>query len=165
MLGAELGAASGPTGALGPSVGLFVENEPGLVALPFASARLTAFAARVDDSDAGFVFTTAAGRLSACPIGFGTPELHVNPCLGIELGASVAEVSSSYGRTDTGVWSAASGAAHISWGVSSSFQLGLSAGAYLPLVRYTFSSEAGSELDRADPIGFLGAVAAAASLP
>ena len=165
LLGAELGATSGPTGALGPWLGLFVESEPKLRALPSAGARLTAFVSRVDDSAAGFAFTTAAGRLDGCPIDFGGPKLHVRPCLGLELGVSFAEGSLRDGRADTGVWAAASGAGRVSWAVTPSFVLGVSAGAYLPLVRYTFSSEAGNELDRADPVGFFGAAGAAARLP
>jgi hypothetical protein len=162
LVGGRAGAVTGPTGALGPALGLFVEHQPGIRGLPGASGRLAVSYARTEDDIA---FTTVAGGLEGCPIAVGGSTLELRPCLGVDLGAVTAEGLSSGGRSDTGTWLALEGLARMSWLVSSSFVLELEGGASLPLIQYSLASDAGVELHHADPIGFFGMLGGAARLP
>ncbi len=165
LLGGQLGVVSGPTGALGPRVSFFIEVEPGFGALPSASARLSAFVSRVEDRFTEVAFTTFGGKLDGCPVDLTGPTLHVRPCLGIELGSALAQGLSESGRVDSGAWAAAFASGRMSWLVTPKLALELEGGAYLPLIRYSLQSEAGSEIHQADKIGFFAAAGAAYRVP
>jgi hypothetical protein len=164
-LGAEVGGVTGPTGALGPRVGAFVEMTPRFAALPRASARVSALISRVEDEGAGLAFSTLHGRLDGCPVAFGGAALAVAPCIGLELGVASAEGLDAEGRDDTGVWAAAAGLIRLSWQVAPGFAVSLDGGAFAPVVRYSFSSESGSVVHHADSVGLFGALGAAWVLP
>jgi hypothetical protein len=165
LLGADLGALTGPTSALGPWLGVFGERRLGLAAFPGSSVRLTALLSRVEDQQAELAFSTAAGRLEGCPVAVGGPTLDVRPCLGFELGYAMAEGLSSNGRDDDGAWFASNLLWRLSWRAAASLALSVEAGATLPFIRYSFASESGEMSYQTDPIGFFAAVGGALSLP
>jgi len=164
-LGLDVGALTGPLGALGPWLGAFGERRLGIRSLPGSSARLTALFSRVEDSQAELVFGTAAGRLEGCPVAVGGHELAVSPCLGFELGFASAEGLSATGRDDSGIWVAGNLLGRLSWRTAPSLVLAVEFGATAPFVRYSFVSESGSSVYLADSIGFFAAFGGAMVLP
>jgi hypothetical protein len=161
LLGGASGPLTGPTGAVGAWVGPFVELRPHFSVLPRMSMRLMGLYARSEDEDAEFAFTTAGGRFEACPTALGGRALDVRPCLGLELGVASGESFTSTGRGDSGTWFAANGFLRASWQAAPAFVLSLDAGAYAPLIRYTFASESGTKDHRANSIGFFAGIGAA----
>jgi len=165
LFGAQLGAVTGPTGAVGPKSAVFMEYEPGWAALPGASARFGLFFARVEDDAPGLSVTMLGGHVDACPVDFVGPKIHLRPCLGFELGTVLASGRSTSRRDDQGAWGAVLGSARASWVATPGFALELEGGAFAPLVRYAFVSGTGSELYQADSVGFFGALGAALRVP
>jgi hypothetical protein len=125
------------------------------------STRLVALYSRSEDENIEIAFTTAGGRLEACPTALGSVVLDVRPCLGLELGVASGESFTSTGRGDSGTWFAANALLRASWQAAPALVVSLDAGAYAPLIRYTFASESGTKDHRAESIGFFAGIGVA----
>lgn len=164
-LGVRGGAFSGLVSSPGATAGAFVDYAPRGWARTGASARVTALGGVARERTAPpFDLALVAGRLEGCPVALLGADLRLRPCVGLEAGALRVRGTGPLGRSDLGVWVAATGVLRLTWQLSRRFAAEAELGAVVPLRRYAVEPGApgggGHRLDAVFPVASLGAALA-----
>jgi hypothetical protein len=99
--------------------------------------------------------SVVTGRVEGCPWSWSRQPFTVEPCLALDLGGVSAEATGDGGRSDSGLWSSVAALVRAGVNLGAPWSIEAELGASLPLVRYEFGSDAGTDrLYRTEPVGF-----------